>query len=54
MKAKMTTATWSGLPPATDDRLGTVIELLDTIFGFTKRFRPRSESAPGPLERLAA
>lgn len=28
-----------------------MIELLDTIFGFAKRFRPRSESAPGPLER---
>jgi hypothetical protein len=31
-----------------------VIELIDTLFGFRKRFRPRSESAPGPLERLAA
>jgi hypothetical protein len=29
-----------------------MIEYLDNLFGFTKRFRPRSESAPGPLERL--
>jgi hypothetical protein len=29
-----------------------MIEILDTIFGFTTRFRPRSESAPGPLEHL--
>lgn len=27
-----------------------VIEVIDTLFGFTRRFRPRSESAPGPLE----
>lgn len=31
-----------------------MVELLDTLFGFARRFRPRSESAPGPLERLAA
>lgn len=27
-----------------------MIELIDKLFGFTRRFRPRSESAPGPLE----
>lgn len=35
---------------ATTDKIVNVIELLDTLFGFARRFRPRSESAPGPLE----
>lgn len=30
-----------------------MIEIINTIYGFAKRFRPRSESAPGPLERFA-
>lgn len=54
------TRTTAGSPTGSPTAMGNpgrvfrVIELLDTLFGFTKRFRPRSESAPGPLERPAA
>lgn len=51
----MTVAMRTGSQTATSDaRIPSVIELLDTLFGFRKRFRPRSESAPGPLERCVA
>lgn len=53
---KLTAASLTGSPTAMGNpgKVVAVIELLDTLFGFRKRFRPRSESAPGPLERCVA